>query len=135
LANLLIGCRSEIEETDRYASSANKVLSRFIIYAPYEKYQELQKITQEDRKLILQCVLELFPPSEELEIGFLKFKILPNEKEIKRNIKLAYSWLERAEDKLSEGKELLKKYRYAEAISSFQECIALFKSNISSLNG
>jgi HEPN domain-containing protein len=125
LSELLIGCRSSIEETDQYGSYLNKYLSRFIIHAPNIKYQKLQKVNQEDKELILQCVLELFPKSEELEIGFLDFKILPNEEEIKRNTSLAYSWLERAENKLSEGRALLNKFKYPEAISSFQECIEL----------
>jgi HEPN domain-containing protein len=133
LAKLLIGCRSRIEETDQYGSYWKKFLSCFIIYAPTEKYQRLQKICQEDRDVILQCVLELYPKNEELEIGFLDFKILPNEKEIKRNIRLAYSWLERSGNKLSEGKALLKKFKYPEAISSFQECIELSLKSLSLL--
>lgn len=123
LAKLLIGCRSGTEETDQYGSYWNKFLSCFIVYAPSEKYQKLQKTYQEDRSAILQCILELYPKSEELEIKSLDFKLLPNEDKIKENEALADSWLKRANNKLNEGKQSLTNWRFAEAISSFQECI------------
>jgi len=123
LAKLLIGCKSGIEETDQYGSYWNKFLSYFIIYAPSEKYQKLQKIHQEDRSVILQCVLELYPKSEELEINDFVLKILPNEDRIKENVALANSWLIRAKNKFEEGRQSLSSRKHAEAISSFQECI------------
>ncbi|MCH7828539.1 HEPN domain-containing protein [Patescibacteria group bacterium] len=123
LAKLLIGCRSGTEETDQYSSYWNKFLSCFIIYAPSEKYQQLQKTYQEDRSVMLQCVLEIFPKSEELEIGFLYFRLFSNEDQIKENVLLAGSWLKRAKNKLDEGKQSLTNWKDAEAISSFQECI------------
>lgn len=133
LAKLLVGCRSGIEETNQFGSYWNKFLSCFIIYAPNKKYQELQKISEEDRKVILQCVLELYPKSEELEIAFFDFKPLPNEDQIKENIALANSWLKRAKNKLEEGKQSLTSSCYAEAISSFQECIEFSLKGISLL--
>lgn len=133
LAKLLIGCRSGTEETDQYGSYWNKFSSCFIIYAPSEKYQKLQKTYQEDRSIIFQCVLELFPKSEELEIKSFDFKLLPNEDKIRENEALAVSWLKRANNKLNEGKQSLNNWRHAEAISSFQECIELSLKAISLL--
>lgn len=133
MAKLLIGCKSGIEETDQYGSYWNKFLSCFIIYAPSEKYHVLQKIHQEDRGVILQCVLELCPKSEELEINSLDFRLLPNEDQIKENVSLANSWVKRAKNKLNEGKQSLTSWKHAEAISSFQECIEFSLKAISLL--
>ena len=125
LADLLKGCRSSTEETTQYGSYHNQFISGFIIYAPTDKYRELQKISEEDKNAILQYILELYPKSEELEIGFLNIKQLPGEDKIKENQSLADSWLKRAKNKLDDGKQSLEKWRHAEAISSFQECIEL----------
>ena len=125
LADLLKGCRSSTEETTQYGSYHNQFISGFIIYAPTDKYRELQKISEEDKNAILQYILELYPKSEELEIGFLNIKQLPGEDKIKENQALADSWLKRAKNKLDDGKQSLEKWRHAEAISSFQECIEL----------
>lgn len=133
LANLLIGCRSGTEETDQYGSYWNKFISCFIIYAPRQKYKELQKISKDDVGSILQCILDIFPKSEDLEIGWLNFKPLPNEEELKQNQRLSASWLNRAKNKLDEGEESLKNLKYSEAISSLQECIELSLKTISLL--
>jgi len=121
LAELLVGSRSVIEQTDQYGSYWNKFLSSFVIFARREKYKKLQKISDKDRELILQCILEIFPISPEQEIGFLDFRLLPNENKIKENESLANSWLKRAKNKLNEGENLFINHKYSEAISSFQE--------------
>ena len=125
LVRLLIGCRSGIEETDQYGSYLNKFLSNFIIYAPNKNYQKLQQLPENDRQKILDSILKNFPSSEDLEIGNVSFKLLPNEKKLEQNKNLASSWLSRAKNKLDEGRESLDRFNYSEAISSFQECIEL----------
>lgn len=125
VADLLIGCKSEIEETDRYGSYCNKFLSVFDICASSENYQKLQKLYENDRGLIFNCILEIYPKNESLEIGSLNFKLLENEDELRKNKTLAESWLKRASNKLDEGKHCIEKWKYAEAISAFQECIEL----------
>jgi len=75
IAELLIGCRSEIEQTDQYGSYWNKFLSIFSIYTPTKNYQKLVKLSEDDRELILNSLLEIYPKSEDLEIGFLNFKL------------------------------------------------------------
>jgi HEPN domain-containing protein len=131
LADLLTGCKSEIEETDQYGSYWNKFLSSFAILAPVEKYQRLEKLSEEDRSMILQIIQELYPKSEDLEIGFLNFKILANENALKENKELANDWLKRAKNKMDEGKQSVEKWHFAEAISAFQECIELSLKAIS----
>lgn len=125
LANLLIGCRSEVEETDQYGSYWNKFLSSFVIYTPRKNYENIQKISKQDSEVILACTLNLYPKSEDLEISFLNFKLLSNENTLIENARLACSWIERAKNKLEEGVSLIDKLQYAESISSFQECIEL----------
>jgi HEPN domain-containing protein len=125
LANLIKGSRYKIEETTQYGSYWNKYLSGFHICAPVEQYRELEKLTKCDQDLILECILDIYPKSEDLEIGFINFKILQNEKQLSENISLARSWLIRSKNKFDEGETLIQKWSYAEAISSFQECIEL----------
>lgn len=125
LADFLIGCKSETEETDQYGSYWHKFLSSFVIVAPVEKYKRLQKLSEKDRATILELIQELYPKSEGLEIGFLNFKLLSNENTLKENRELADDWLERARNKQNEGKQLVDKWNFAEAISAFQECIEL----------
>lgn len=133
LADLLTGCKSGIEETDQYGSYWNKFTSCFIIYAPKQKYRELQKISKYDKDLVLRCVLGISPKSEDLEISWLDFKLLPNEDKLRQNQRLSASWIKRARNKFDEGEESLKKLKYSEAISSFQECIELSLKIISLL--
>lgn len=133
LVDLLVGCRSGTEETTNYGSYFNRFISGFIIFAPIKKYQELQKISDKDRGIILECALELYPKSEELEIGFINIKSLQDENKISENKALADSWLKRAKNKLDDGKQSLEKWQYSEAISSFQECIELSLKAVSLL--
>jgi HEPN domain-containing protein len=125
LADLVLGSKSEIEETTQYGSYWNKYQSVFYICAPSDQYRRLQELPKNDRDVILECVKGIFPKSEDLEIGFLDFRIRGNEEGLKKNKLLAESWLERSKNKFSEGGGLLRKSAYAEAISSFQECIEL----------
>ena len=115
----LFGCRSEIEETDRYGSYWNKFLSVFNIQAPTKNYRRLERLSKNDRGLIFDSILEIYPKSEDLEIGFLNFKKLKNEEEIEKNKNLAESWLRRAYNKFTEGKQHTEGLKYSEAISSF----------------
>lgn len=125
ISDLLIDCRSEIEETDQYGSYWNKFLSVFNVCTPSKVYQKLQKLSENDLGFILNSILEIYPKSEDLEIRFVNFKPLKNEEELEKNKDLANSWLKRANNKLTEGKRFIESVKYAEAISSFQECIEL----------
>lgn len=125
LASLIVGSASHIEETTQYGSYWNKYLSVFSICAPLDQYRKLQELNQSDRDFILECVKYIFPKSEDLEIGFVDFKILQSEKRIKDNEALAESWIERSNNRLQEGRNLTVEGRHAEAVSSFQECIEL----------
>jgi len=125
ISDLLTGCKSETKETDQYGSYLNKFLSEFNIYTPTKNYQKLENLSELDRNLILNSILEIYPKSEDLEIRYVNFKLLKNEEDIEKNKNLAESWLKRALNKLEEGKNSVKDSRYSEAISSFQECIEL----------
>jgi HEPN domain-containing protein len=125
LAGLIIRSASHIEDTTQYGSYWNKYLSVFSICAPLDQYRQLQELNENDRDFILGCVKHIFPKSEDLEVGSLDFKILQDEKKIKENESLAGSWIERSNNRLQEGRSLTAKGTYAEAVSSFQECIEL----------
>jgi HEPN domain-containing protein len=125
LADLIIGSMSDVEDTTQYGSYLNKYLSVFSICAPLAQYRKLQELNENDRDFILGCIKDMFPKSEDLEVSYLDFKILQDEKKIKENEALAGSWIERSNSSLHEGESLIAKGRYAEAVSSFQECIEL----------
>jgi HEPN domain-containing protein len=125
LANLIIGSRSAIEETTQYGSYFNRYISVFSICAPLNKYRQLIELNEDDRDSILSCITQMFPKSEDLEIGHLGFKILQNEREIEENQSLAGSWIERSKGRFEAGTSLIGQGRYAEGISSFQECVEL----------
>jgi HEPN domain-containing protein len=125
LADLIVGSASHIEDTTQYGSYLNRYLSVFSICAPLDRYRQLQEMSQNDKDLILGCVQHIFPKSEDLEVSFLDFKILQDEKKTKENEALAESWIQRSNNRLQEGKNLTAKARYAEAVSCFQECIEL----------
>jgi len=120
LAKELIFCESKIEQTDRYGKTGWGVYaSQFIIYAPREKIE----ILKENNDILLKTIQEIYPPSSELEISFLDIRPLLDGEEKNKSHKLAESWIKRAESKVEEGENFLKKFKYAEAISAFQECI------------
>lgn len=125
LADLIVGSNSDIEETTQYGSYFNRYLSVFSICAPLAKYRQLLELSENERDLVLTCVKHIFPKSEDLEIGYLGFKIMQNEKGIDENRSLAESWIVRSNNRFEAGTGLTSKRRYAEAVSSFQECIEL----------
>ncbi len=77
LAGLLDGCLSEIYSWGQYGSRHNSILSKFIIYAPIQKFYELKKLNNTDKILIFDCILEVYPVVEnEPEIKSFDVRIL-----------------------------------------------------------
>lgn len=81
LAELLQQSTSRIDESSTYGSYLYSTLSTFEIYSPLEYYEKLKKLSEEDKKEILDAVLEIYPPKEySPEIVNLKFYVEVNSK-------------------------------------------------------
>jgi len=77
IANLFEGSVGEIQESGQYGSYLFSVLSTFIIFAPLEKYYKLKELSKEEQKLILDSILEIYPPEAySPEIISVEFRIL-----------------------------------------------------------
>lgn len=77
IASKLEGAYSEISETGQYGSYMYSIISNFLIFAPLTKFYELKKLSDKDKQIILDAVLEIHPPDAyEPEIVSIDFRIL-----------------------------------------------------------
>lgn len=76
LANLLDGCYSEVDSSGTYGSYMNSVISTFLIYAPLEKFYKLKELKENEQRIILNSVLDIYPPAaNSIEITSLEFRL------------------------------------------------------------
>ncbi|MFA4888772.1 MAG: toll/interleukin-1 receptor domain-containing protein [Candidatus Omnitrophota bacterium] len=76
LANLLEGCYSEIDESGTFGSFANSVISTFLIYAPLEKFYKLKELKENEKRIIFNSVLDIYPPAaNSIEITSVEFRL------------------------------------------------------------
>jgi hypothetical protein len=76
LAELLRDSTSKIQESSQYGNHYCSFLSTFEIYSPIKNYEKLKKLSEDDRKEILNAVLEIHPPKDNSpEIVELKFYV------------------------------------------------------------
>lgn len=88
LIDLFENSKSELRMMGQYSSARNSVLSSFIIYLPVEKYMEVKKISQADRKLLLGLVREIYPlENDSPEIYEIAFRIKDEDDESENNEK------------------------------------------------
>jgi len=62
LAELLQYSASSVDESSTYGSYLFSTLSTFEIYSPIENHERLGNLSENDRKAILDAVLEIYPP-------------------------------------------------------------------------
>lgn len=118
LAILLEGCRSAVIGSDQYGNYNHSILSAFVIYAPLDKYFKLKKLTKDDCKVILDSVLDLYPPEDYgPEIDSIKFRILkedPNgdttQQYLGKSIRVFLSYSSKDKELIGSIKECLEKY-------------------------
>ncbi|HEV7701851.1 MAG TPA: toll/interleukin-1 receptor domain-containing protein [Candidatus Paceibacterota bacterium] len=65
LASLLDSCFSEINSSGQYGSKYNSFLSEFLIYAPISKFYTLKDLKKDDKKIIFESIIDLYPITEE----------------------------------------------------------------------
>jgi len=73
LSTFLDSSVGEVEQTSQFGSYWNSVVSFFNIYLPVDSFVESKSISAEDRKIILEAVLDLYPhgnDSIEIQIYF-----------------------------------------------------------------
>lgn len=77
LETLLEDCTSEVEESSQYGSFLFSIISTFWIYAPPEKLERLEQISENDKYLLLELAKKIYPPKEySPEIREIKFRVL-----------------------------------------------------------
>ena len=77
LAMLIEGCTSEVEESSQYGSYLFSVISTFWIYAPPEKIEKLEQISEKDKNLLLELVKKIYPLKKRSpEIEKIEFRVL-----------------------------------------------------------
>ena len=87
LSILLKDCSSYLEESSQYGSYLFAVISTFWIYVPPEKIEEIEKLSQQDKELLLELVRKIYPPKDySPEIKEIKFRVLTSDiKNYKKN--------------------------------------------------
>lgn len=86
LADLLENSKSKIEESSQYGKHWNSIISSFFIYLPLDQYYAIKKISKKQQELLLEAILEIYPPAENSpEIRTIEYRILKEkvEKETK----------------------------------------------------
>lgn len=77
LAEMLIGCKGELNMSTTYGSYWNSILSSYEIHAPLDNYLNLKKISEDDKNLLLESILDIYPhKDEEPEITSISFLLL-----------------------------------------------------------
>lgn len=77
IADLLSGSLGEISESGQFGSYDHSILSDFLIFSPVEKFYKLRELDKKDKKLILDSVLDIYPPEANApEITFVEYRIL-----------------------------------------------------------
>ena len=77
LSDLLKDCTSDLEESSQYGSYLFSTISTFWIYAPPEKIEKLEQISQGDKDLLLNLVKKIYPPKNNSpEVTGVEFRVL-----------------------------------------------------------
>lgn len=87
LSILLKDCTSYIEESGQYGSYLFSIISTFWIYVPPEKIEEAERLSQQDKELLIELVKKIYPPKDySPEIKEIKFRVLTSDiKNYKKN--------------------------------------------------
>ena len=79
IAGLLTECTSEISQSTQYGSHWNSFIASFIIRAPVKQFYALKALSEDDKQLLKDSVIEIYPLEEDgLEIVTVEYKLLRN---------------------------------------------------------
>lgn len=80
LAELLNGSLGSVNESNQFGSYLNSVISSYEIHAPLDKYFSLKKLSESDKKIILNLILDIYPHRDEFpEIVNIDIRLLRDE--------------------------------------------------------
>src|ERR1035437_1786649 len=139
LSELLAGSIGEIEQTGQFGSYWNSVISFYNIRLPLESFVKSKTISAEDKKIILDAVLDLHPHGDGgVEIQGVFFYIqredvnnkisevqsnnleLGERIEFEKNIETQYKFLN---EQLAKSQELFDKGDYAGVLTSIRSSV------------
>lgn len=139
LSDFLAGSNSEIEQTGQFGSYWNSVISFYNIYLPLDSFVKSKTITNEDKKVILDAVLDLHPHGDGgVEIQGVFFYIQREDEnnknydtktndlelgeriEFEKNIETQYNFLN---DQLAKSQELFDKGDFSGVLTCVRSSI------------
>ena len=65
IAGLLTECTSEISQSTQYGSHWNSFIASFIIRAPVKQFYALKALSEDDKQLLKDSVIEIYPLEED----------------------------------------------------------------------
>ncbi|MCK9351632.1 MAG: abortive infection family protein [Candidatus Paceibacterota bacterium] len=139
LQDFLNGAKSEVEQTGQFGSYMNSVISYFNIYLPLDAFVKSKSISTEDKKIILDAVLDLYPHGDNsIEIQGIFFLIrrddsninvlemnkndleLGEHAEFEKNIEIQYKFLK---EQLAKSQKLFDKGDYSGVLTCVRSSI------------
>jgi hypothetical protein len=79
LAKAISGCHYYLNESSTYGSRWCSTLTSVELYAPIQKYEILQTLTEEDKEEIIRAFHAIYPVrDEDIEINYIEFFIDPD---------------------------------------------------------
>ena len=78
LAKLLSRAFVDFEVSDTYGRFLNSYITTVVIYAPISDCDRLRSLSREDDEQVLDAVLEIWPPEEDMEITGVEYRIDPD---------------------------------------------------------
>lgn len=79
LAKAIRGCSYDLHVSSTYGSRWHSMLTSVELYAPIQKHEILEKLTEEDKAEILRAFHVLYPVQEDdIEIHYIEFLVDPN---------------------------------------------------------
>lgn len=79
LAKAVRGCLYDLNESSTYGSRWNSLLTAVELYAPIQKHEQLQKLTDKDKEEIIRAFHVLYPVRDnDIEIHHIEFLVDPD---------------------------------------------------------
>lgn len=139
LSDFLTGSVGEVEKTGQFGSYWNSVISFYNIYLPLDNFVKSKDISNEDKKIILDAVLDLYPHGDNgLEVQGIFFHIqredannnvseiknndleLGERIEFEKNIETQYKFLN---EQLTKSQELFEKGDFAGVLTCVRSAV------------
>ncbi len=121
LAKLLASAQGDIDESSTYGDYLFSTISQYLFYVPLEDYHQIIKISEEDKQILFDSVLYLYPHQAEApEIRSVDFRVLREPQGEPNLINIDNSMIDHdfAKEQLDKCDEKIKEEDHDGAISS-----------------